>query len=116
MSRLHSAEISGVLQIPFLSLLVAFLTVVLTDLRTLEDIEDYYRTRPSVFVFRDKDAIRSKRPQKYIEKHEEDLRRASSADPRTFRRSSRISYNVDMDDYEAKTEKGRVEIPHKEVA
>lgn len=59
--------------------------------RTLEDIDAYYRDQPSLFVFRDKDATNSKRPAKYIEAEEEEVRRASSVDPSTFRRGSRVS-------------------------
>ena len=85
-----------------------------TSGRTLEDIEEYFRGKPSLLVFRDKEAIQSKRPQKYIDKHEEGIRKASTADARAFRRSSRISYNAETDDYEATTEKGSIEMPHME--
>ncbi|KAF2148808.1 general substrate transporter [Myriangium duriaei CBS 260.36] len=49
-----------------------------TAARTLEDIEGYYRTNPHFLVFRDKDAISSKRPEKYIENEQEEIRRNSS--------------------------------------
>ena len=58
--------------------------------RTLEDIDRYFRERPGLLVFKDKDAISSKRPQKYIEHEQRELRRASSADPATLRKGSRI--------------------------
>ncbi|RMZ90064.1 hypothetical protein DV736_g2701, partial [Chaetothyriales sp. CBS 134916] len=66
--------------------------------RSLEDIEDYFRTNPSVWAFRDKEATKSKRPQHFIEKQQEDIRRASTADPVVLRRSSRVSSTWDMDD------------------
>lgn len=82
--------------------------------RTLEDLDDYYRNDPPLLVFRDKDVISSKRPEKYIIKEQEEVRRASSADPMAFRRASRISlpasqrtpYAAEHDDYEGKTERG----------
>ncbi|RMZ84083.1 hypothetical protein DV737_g1253, partial [Chaetothyriales sp. CBS 132003] len=66
--------------------------------RSLEDIEDYFRKNPSVWVYREKEATKSKRPQHLIEKQLEDIRRASTADPVAFRRSSRVSITRDMDD------------------
>ena len=59
--------------------------------RTLEDIDAYYRDSPPLLVFRDKDVTSSKRPAKYIEAEEDEVRRASSVDPSTFRRGSRVS-------------------------
>lgn len=43
--------------------------------RTLEDLDEYYRSNPPVVVTKDPDAICSKRPLKYIEKEETHLRR-----------------------------------------
>ena len=60
--------------------------------RTLEDLDAYYRDSPPLLVFRDKDVTSSKRPQKYIEAEQDEIRRASSADAATFRRQSRINY------------------------
>lgn len=65
--------------------------------RTLEDLDAYFRENPPVLVFRDKDVTSSKRPAKYIEAHEDQIRRASSADARAFRRASRVS-NRDLPD------------------
>ena len=59
--------------------------------RSLEDIDDYFRHNPSLLVWRDKDAKRSGRPEKYIEKEQEGVRKASTADPAAARRQSRIS-------------------------
>ncbi|KAJ4317657.1 hypothetical protein N0V84_007257 [Fusarium piperis] len=46
-----------------------------TSNRKLEDLDAYFRTNPSVIVINDKDAISSKRPLKYIQQEEEDIRR-----------------------------------------
>lgn len=91
--------------------------------RSLEDIDDYYRTNPPLLVFRDKDVISSKRPEKYRVREEEEVRRNSSVDVATFRRQSRLSYNAiteaqqsalrdgdcDDDEYEGKTVHGSLE-------
>lgn len=91
--------------------------------RSLEDIDDYYRTDPPLLVFRDKDAISTKRPEKYQIREEEEVHRHSSVDAATFRRQSRIgSFQAGMgrpdstlrhreheEDYEGKTEGGDIE-------
>ncbi|KAJ4206172.1 hypothetical protein NW767_003420 [Fusarium falciforme] len=46
-----------------------------TSNRKLEDLDAYFRENPSVIVINDKDAISSKRPLKYIQQEEEDIRR-----------------------------------------
>ncbi|KAL8768628.1 MAG: hypothetical protein Q9209_005187 [Squamulea sp. 1 TL-2023] len=46
--------------------------------RTLEDIDRLFRDKPGVLVFRDKDAISAKRPLKYVEHYETEVRRNSS--------------------------------------
>ncbi|GAM89376.1 hypothetical protein ANO11243_074130 [Dothideomycetidae sp. 11243] len=46
--------------------------------RTLEDLDGYFRSKPSVLVFRDKEATSSTRPEKYIEHEQEEIRRNSS--------------------------------------
>lgn len=45
--------------------------------RTLEDIDAYYRSNPSLIVTRDPDAICRARPQKYIEHEDEEVRRTA---------------------------------------
>lgn len=45
--------------------------------RKLEDMDRLYRENHSIWVFKDKDAISTKRPQKYIDKDREEIRRAS---------------------------------------
>jgi hypothetical protein len=102
--------------------------------RSLEDLDEYYRSNPPLLVFRDKDVTSSKRPQKYKIREEEGVRRASSADPLAYRRSSRLSVGNaqqtqaasmmqrqqrQSDDYEGKTEHGDYEqerVYHKEGA
>lgn len=46
--------------------------------RTLEDLDRYFTENQNILVFRDKDAISSKRPAKYAEEEEEEVRRNSS--------------------------------------
>ncbi|KAJ8995566.1 hypothetical protein HRR80_000333 [Exophiala dermatitidis] len=91
--------------------------------RSLEDIDDYYRTNQPLLVFRDKSVTSSKRPDKYRIREEEEVRRNSSVDPTVFRRASRVSAGLASaqarqaqlavarqhdqdDDYEGKTEEG----------
>ena len=64
--------------------------------RTLEDMDRYFREQPGVLVFRDKDAISNKRPEKYIEHEEQEVRRASSVGATNMRKSSRMG-SVSMD-------------------
>lgn len=45
--------------------------------RRLEDMDRLYRENHSIWIFKDKDAISPKRPQKYIENDQEEIRRAS---------------------------------------
>lgn len=49
-----------------------------TSDRKLEDIDRFFRENQSVFIFRDKDATSSKRPQAYIEHEQTEVRRNSS--------------------------------------
>jgi hypothetical protein len=58
------------------SLLFLFLTVIVAN-RSLEDLDAYYRTDPSLIVSGDPDAICKKRPQKYIEREYEEFERAT---------------------------------------
>lgn len=59
--------------------------------RTLEDLDAYYRDSPPLLVWRDKDVTASKRPAKYVEAEEDNVRRASSVEPGQYRRQSRVS-------------------------
>ncbi|KAJ5692725.1 hypothetical protein N7462_002148 [Penicillium macrosclerotiorum] len=45
--------------------------------RSLEDIDAYYRTDPSLIVVRDPDAISRRRPQKYIDREFEEIERTA---------------------------------------
>jgi hypothetical protein len=67
--------------------------------RSLEDMDDYYRTNPPLLVFRDKEAISSKRPEKYIVKEEEAVRKNS------FSEAPGMLENQQMHDAEAAKEK-----------
>ena len=48
-----------------------------TSDRTLEDLDAYYRANPPLIVTRDKDSISVKRPQKFVEMEEEDMKKAT---------------------------------------
>ncbi|KAJ5480597.1 hypothetical protein N7530_006106 [Penicillium desertorum] len=52
------------------------LTVIVAN-RSLEDLDAYYRTNPSLIVTGDPDAICRKRPQKYIEREDEEFERTA---------------------------------------
>ncbi|KAK4993745.1 hypothetical protein LTR66_005935 [Elasticomyces elasticus] len=49
--------------------------------RSLEDLDRYFREEGKLFVFRDKDAVSSKRPQRYIDHEQGEIRRHSSVSP-----------------------------------
>lgn len=60
-----------------------------TSDRKLEDIDRFFRENHDILVFRDKDAIASKRPAAYIEHEQREVRRNSSvvsANPEAVRR------------------------------
>lgn len=109
--------------------------------RSLEDLDDYYRTDPPLLVFRDRDATSSKRPERYRVREEEELRRNSSVDPAVLRRGSKVlgstlpaggaqvgrqrraeeekQHEQHEEDYEGRTEAGDVNkeiVMHKEDA
>lgn len=48
-----------------------------TSNRTLEDLDDYYRSNPSLLVWRDPDAVQAGRPQKFIDRENEEIRAAA---------------------------------------
>jgi len=83
--------------------------------RTLEDLDYYYQENPSLLVFRDKDVISSKRPEKYQIREQEEVRRNSSVDPAMLRRGSRIR-SLRENSYGGSTTKDEdyVEVGHKE--
>lgn len=47
--------------------------------RSLEDIDAYYRTKPSLIVVGDRDAICRGRPQQYIDHEEEEIKRTAES-------------------------------------
>lgn len=49
--------------------------------RSLEDMDRLFIENHDIFVFRDKDAISPKRPEKYIQHEKEEVRRHSSIKP-----------------------------------
>jgi hypothetical protein len=57
---------------------VSLTSPVKTAGRTLEDLDRYFAEQPSLLVFRDKEAISSKRPEHYIEREAREVRRHSS--------------------------------------
>ncbi|KAL2352977.1 general substrate transporter [Cryomyces antarcticus] len=57
--------------------------------RSLEDLDRLFRENHDIFVFRDKDAIHHKRPQKYVEHMEEQVRRNSSINPHDLSEAAR---------------------------
>lgn len=48
--------------------------------RTLEDLDEYYRNNPPLVVIGDKDAVASKRPQKYFDHEEAQMERVVHED------------------------------------
>ncbi|TKA77978.1 hypothetical protein B0A49_02438 [Cryomyces minteri] len=57
--------------------------------RSLEDLDRLFRENHDIFVFKDKDAIHHKRPQKYVEHMEEQVRRNSSINPNDLSEAAR---------------------------
>lgn len=47
--------------------------------RSLEDIDAYYRTDPSLIVTRDPDATCRRRPQKYIDRENEEIQKSAAS-------------------------------------
>ncbi|QRD92342.1 putative MFS sugar transporter [Aspergillus flavus] len=47
--------------------------------RSLEDMDEYYRSNPALIVTKDPDAICRRRPQKYLQREEEEIERAAAA-------------------------------------
>ena len=45
--------------------------------RTLEDLDAYYRSQPSLFVTREPDATCVRRPLKYVQHEEEEMRQST---------------------------------------
>ncbi|PYI10934.1 hexose carrier protein [Aspergillus sclerotiicarbonarius CBS 121057] len=49
--------------------------------RTLEDLDEYYRSNPALVVTRDPDAISTRRPLRYVQREEEELQRQKKVPP-----------------------------------
>lgn len=60
--------------------MIASSNVVFLANRTLEDLEEYYRNNPPLIVIGDKDAIGTKRPQKYVDHEEAQVERVAHED------------------------------------
>ena len=60
--------------------------------RTLEDHDEYYRNNPPLIVIGDKDAIASKRPQKYFDHEEAQIERVVNEDDPTGMAEKRIPH------------------------
>ncbi|THY05535.1 general substrate transporter [Aureobasidium pullulans] len=67
-----------------------------TSSRTLEDLDAYFRSDPSLIVVGDKDAISSKRPLKYIEKENDEVHRVEEQDSGVRKRTSKVDPIVDV--------------------
>ncbi|KAG9660886.1 general substrate transporter, partial [Aureobasidium melanogenum] len=76
---------------------VIFLLYPETSYRTLEDLDEYFRSDPSLLVFRDKDAISSKRPQKYIERENEEVHKVEEQDVVAGKGSSKVGPTDDIE-------------------
>lgn len=53
--------------------------------RTLEDIDRFFTENQDILIFRDKDATSNKRPARYAENEEDEVRRNSSVSPQEAR-------------------------------
>ncbi|KAH7253836.1 general substrate transporter [Fusarium redolens] len=51
-----------------------------TSNRKLEDMDAYFRENPALIVIKDRDAIIAKRPEKYVQQEQEDIRREEIED------------------------------------
>lgn len=63
-----------------------------TSDRTLEDMDRLFREDQSILVFRNKDAISRRRPAKWQEYEDAEVRRHSSVDAAALRKMSRVGY------------------------
>jgi hypothetical protein len=73
--------------------------------RSLEDVDRFFQENHNVLIFRDADAISSKRPLKYVEHEREEVRRNSSIRPADIqavlnRRSVAERANAELKDEE----------------
>ena len=86
--------------------------------RKLEDIDRLFRENQNILIFRDKDAIASKRPAAYIEHERREVRRNSSvvsANPEAVRKRL-AKMNLANEEMDAeKGELGRDDYDHEEA-
>jgi hypothetical protein len=75
-----------------------------TASRTLEDLDAYFRSDPSLFVFRDKDAICATRPLKYIER-ENEVHRVEEQDITGGKGSGKVNFMNDVETQHHEVEK-----------
>jgi hypothetical protein len=76
-----------------------------TASRTLEDLDAYFRSDPSLFVFRDKDAICATRPLKYIERENEEIHRVEDHETVVGKRSDKVDALDDVETQHHEVEK-----------
>ena len=79
--------------------------------RTLEDIDRLFRENENIFIFKDKDAISTKRPLAYIEHEQSKIRRNSSvnsANPEAMKHRMEAIDRVNQDKFNE--EKGAQEM------
>ncbi|XHG07924.1 hypothetical protein AWENTII_011055 [Aspergillus wentii] len=63
--------------------------------RTLEDLDAYYRTNPPLLVFKDPDAISTKRPLKYIQHEQEELNKNANEKSDLYKAESPMVKHVE---------------------
>ncbi|KIW03943.1 uncharacterized protein PV09_04781 [Verruconis gallopava] len=89
--------------------------------RSLEDVDRFFNDNRNILVFTDPDAKSSKRPAKYLEKEQEEMRRNSSVSPQIARRQhsiwrdsllARVETGEDKGSVDGELEKGDVEYTH----
>lgn len=64
--------------------------------RSLEDIDAYYRSNPSLIVTTDADATCRKRPQKYIDREDEELERTAAGKKAQLVEAQHVKDNTNM--------------------
>lgn len=67
--------------------------------RSLEDMDRYYTEDPKLLVFRDKDATSKRRPAKYVEREEHEVRRRRSVNT-TSARTAAEKYRASVSEKE----------------
>ncbi|KAF2024133.1 general substrate transporter [Setomelanomma holmii] len=82
--------------------------------RTLEDIDRIFHGQTPLLIFRDKEAIAGKRPERFIQQEQENVRRNSSVVP-SHVQAANAAYRNSVNDDEKKSSsgsnKGEIEVP-----